>query len=407
MTEHKVLWIDDEPDSNFIERCQRRGIVLVPKKVRNEGIQELKANPTLYSGVILDVKMPKSQENEVASIDGFAEIKDEALSQKIPYFIYTGQPDIYSENWFTTTYKTFYHKGSCGDGELGEDELIRDMLDEFSKNQDRIVENIYENVFASLSKFGDIYQKAGLDILVPILKNIHYPVRDFKPSLHYNRLRIMIEYLFRIFNDKKILPDEFIPQGAVNINQSYYYLKGGNPDIIRFRYGNDKSEGTDADRVVPQYIEQILWPIISLGNNQSHSVQITGDDEKKITSFFEKQDAQYLIMGYALQLCEVIKWMDKNIDNIPYEGKKTPLPPKEDNKSQEQSQVVPIDIIEKYEGKVFDALYCDKGFWYVDNMILPCKKGNTLKKVKLQQITCNTSTNKEQFPYFAKYEIIQ
>lgn len=377
MTTHKVLWIDDDPDEEFIERCGRRGIALVTKKIRNEGITELKANLDSYSGVILDVKMPETNETEVAGMDGFADVK-QIVENRIPYYIFTGQPDLASEDWFCKTYKKFYQKGASGDGVLGSDDLLEDMLNDFNKSPERQIEDMYDSVFSSLEKFGANYRKVGVDILVPILKNLHFPSDDFNPALHYNQLRIMVEYIFRILNDRNILPDEFIENGDVNINQSYYYLTGGEPNHIKFRYGEK------GDRVFPKHFENILLPIITLGNTSSHSAKLTDKDEDKIKVFFDRNDARCLVMSFALQLCEVIRWMYKNIDSIPDKKRTSAL---------QRAK-------EKYEGDERIFKWNDEGFWYIDRLKISTDQAPLLRGT-IDKVYVNNGADSESFPFYA------
>ncbi|GEM_PF-5723113 len=96
-----------------------------------------------------------------------------------------------------------------------------------------------------------------------------------------------------------IIPDVCKEKGKINISQCTMFLSGRDADVVGVRYGKQ------GERIVPKYIQNILFSILDIGNQYSHS------NEKEI------EKVKYVLFGLTFQLCEVAKWMKRYIENHP------------------------------------------------------------------------------------------
>lgn len=303
MGEYKVLWIDDEYQNMdlFIEWClAEHNIVLVPFKTRREGMEELEEHINEYDAVILDAKACDESENELPNLEALRNARDRinqlALIRYLPMFIFTGQPDLLSNRTFENIFGNYYEKHTDNE------RLIRDLLQSIKDAPKRQIINRHSKVFNALDQLGlDITVKEHvLDMLQIAYSQEETSITRHK--LYYNFLRQLVEHIFRSFNRIGLIPDEFIINGKINLNQSSLYISGKNPQHIGLRYGKE------GDRIVPRYIENILRLVLDLGNKHSHTTDLEVMDENQLNDFFHQINSRYLIPSLIMQMCEVIIW---------------------------------------------------------------------------------------------------
>ncbi len=228
-------------------------------------------------------------------------------------------------------------------------------------------------------------------ILTNILLPLHFPADEpnFKPLHHYNQLRQLLEYIFRACNKVGLIPDQCMDGQNVNLSQSSLYLAGKNANIAGVRYGND------GDRVIPIYIENFIRSILDFGNSQSHTVELTTADKQNVESIFRAKKSQYIIFSLAMQICEVIIWIDRYISA--HNDKAVNL---------SKCKALPKDGA-KYNGRECVPVKDEKGFWHCEECLVIVKPENVGKTLRLRDIRPNTSTSKEIYPYFAYFDIVQ
>lgn len=396
---HVILWIDDEWDkmSAFRMECEDLyNLILEPYKTCKEGLLALERDLDKWDAVLLDAKMLDESENEVASLKGLRKAKqrlDELSSKKkIPYFIFTGQPDLSSDDNFRAFFDESYVKSR------DEKRLLDDIVTAINLVDRNQIKSNYQYLFSSLESLGILeYTKdTFLDILLPL----HYKEKEegFRPVHHYTQLRKVIEYLFRVCRDVGLLPEQCFEKGLVNLNQSSLYLAGQEPEKIGVRYG------AKDDRIVPEYIEKIIRSVLGFGNTSSHTVELDLEDQEKIENLFKSLKSNYLIYGLTLQLCEVVVWFANYI-------------PTHNDKEYNLSFCVPIlksknntqdDKFLQYEGQIFIPEKDEDGFWHCGECILSIKFWNAGDKMKLRQVTTNTKEKtKTKYPFFAYYDKVE
>lgn len=398
---HVVLWIDDEWDtmSAFRMECEDLyNLRLEPYKTCKEGLLALERELDRWDAVLLDAKMLDESENEVASLKGLRKAKqrlDELSSKKkIPYFIFTGQPDLSSDDNFRAFFDEFYVKSR------DEKRLLDDIVTAINLVDRNQIKSNYQYLFSSLESLGILeYTKdTFLDILLPL----HYKEKEegFRPVHHYTQLRKVIEYLFRVCRDVGLLPEQCFENGLVNLNQSSLYLAGKEPEKIGVRYG------AKDDRIVPEYIEQIIRSVLNFGNTSSHTVELELEDKEKLENLFKSLKSNYLIYALTLQLCEVVVWFANYIPT--HNDKEYNLSLCASILNENKDEALEAAKI-KYEGKIFTPEKDEEGFWHCEECSLAIKFWNAGDKMQLRQVTFNTNEKtKLKYPYYAGYaKIIQ
>lgn len=310
---YNVIWIDDEYDkmSAFQEECEEiHGIKLHPFRTQKSGMDALDNNLEKWDGVLLDAKMLDKDENETPRLVGLsnaiAHINQLAIRKAIPYFISTGQPDLMGSDIFEDSYGTYYIK------ERDDEKLFDDMKRIMGNSSRQQVMTMYSDVVESMNYM----DPRGTDIIINILEALHYPADNsvFDPLLHYTRLRLLMEYIFRACNKYEIIPSVCFDNDNVNLNQCYNYLRGKPAMVAHVRYGEE------GDRIVPEHIERILFSNLCLGNANSHSSTLTDEELVQIKNLLFKtpESSKYLLFGITLQMCEAIVWfgnyIQKNTD---------------------------------------------------------------------------------------------
>lgn len=303
MGKYKVLWIDDEYQKMdmFIELCiTKHDIELVPFRTRREGMEELEEHINEYDAVILDAKAYDESENELPNLEALRNARDRinqlTLIRYLPMFIFTGQPDLLSDKTFESSFGNYYEKHTDND------KLIKDLKQAIEDAPRRQIINRHSRVFKALGRLGlDVTVKEQvLDLLQLAYSQEETSVARHR--LYYNFLRQLVEHIFRSFNRIGLIPDKFVVNGKINLNQCSLYISGKNPIHIGLRYGNE------GDRIVPIYIENIIRLVLDIGNAHSHTADLEIMDDNQLNDFFHQVNSSYLIPSLTMQMCEVIIW---------------------------------------------------------------------------------------------------
>ena len=395
---HNVLWIDDQWDTldGFIEKAATvYNLSITPYRTSKAGIEAIRSDLDKWDAVILDAKGLDESENEATDVIGLRKAKDFllSLSKPIPYFIYTGQTDYLSSEFFKSAFGDFYSKYD------GYNKILKAVVDAIEKKVENQTIHNYQDLFSSLESLGisEYTKDTFLDILLPL----HYKEKEegFRPVHHYTQLRKVIEYLFRECHRVGLVPDACISNGIINLNQCSLYLAGKNPEKINLRYGEE------GDRIIPKHIERIIRSVLELGNTCSHSVELEDEDKEKIEELFRSFKSNYLIYGLTLQLCEAVVWFANYIAN-------------HNDKEENLNNCRPVKLLSnttrntldeaklQYEGKIFTPEKDEDGFWHCDECFLSLQYWNE-GHVKLKNVTNNTNEKtKIKYPYYAGYEKI-
>jgi response regulator RpfG family c-di-GMP phosphodiesterase len=226
---YNVLWFDDEPEKMlyFQEFCKDDySLNLESYKTRRDGLVALDRDVEYWDAVILDAKMFNETEDEKIGLQGLREVieklRDISRRKAIPYFIFTGQPDLVSDANFTEIFGDFYRKGD----KVEWVRLCDTMLSAIKATKENQIKAKYQDVFDALASMR--LPQETESILLNILLPLHYPdeYSGFISVNYYTRLRKVVEYLFRAFHRVGLVPDQCVLGGNVNLNQCSLYLAG-------------------------------------------------------------------------------------------------------------------------------------------------------------------------------------
>lgn len=383
---YEVLWIDDKWDkmTSFAEELEWvHKIKLSPFKTRLQGMKALEENLSKWDAILLDANIFDESENETPSIKGLRNAIDKinqlSTKRSIPKFISTGEPYLIDSNIFESGFGKYYIKGD------DDERLIADIKQAISLSEDNQIRSIYPEVFDSLVSIKA--NNSIIESIFDILKALHFPAfhPDFRPLLYYNQLRQLIESIFRSCNNYGIIPDECIP-GLVNINQCFMYLSGKEAKIAGVRYGEE------GERIIPNYIENILCSVLYLGNTYSHYTKLTEKEETLLEAFFETAKSRFIIWGLTIQLFDVIIWFDKYIRL-------------HQNKEENLLKVSKIEKIPEYEDSVITPEEDkENNVWHYKDCLLSISHW-TGGQMRLKNIKKNTNLKTRSiYPWFANYE---
>lgn len=398
-TTYEVIWIDDEWDkmTQFKEECKViHHINLHPFRTQKAGMDALDNDLWKWDAIILDAMIyDQSEENEKAKLTGLRKAIDHInqlyAHRPIPYFISTGQTDLMTDETFKDSFGKYYIK------ERDDLQLISDIKETVSKSTRYQVKSFYPEAIEQLASLNE----AAADFMLDILETMHFPAShpDFKPVLYYNQLRQILEWNYREANKFCIIPNECIVDDIVNLNQCSCYLSGKDARNVGIRYGEKRGEN-DFDRIVPQYIENMIFLILNLGNINSHTTILNEKEQHDLDLFLKSKvhNSRYLIFSLALQMCEITLWMKKYIENHHNI---------EENKSkcnnldslQLNGDVIGEELIGFIE--LHDGIYHIGDKFYLNPKTIQ-QRGWLGKKVKVIEKDINTnSASREKYPFFA------
>lgn len=387
---YNVLWIDDQWDTldGFIEKAATvYNLSITPYRTSKAGIEAIRSDLDKWDAVILDAKGLDESENEATDVIGLRKAKDFllSLSKPIPYFIYTGQTDYLSSDFFKSAFGDFYSKYD------GYNKILKAVVEAIEKKVENQIIHNYQDLFSSLESLGisEYTKDTFLDILLPL----HYKEKEegFRPVHHYTQLRKVIEYLFRACHRVGLVPDACISNGIINLNQCSLYLAGKVAEKINLRYGEE------GDRIIPKHIERIIRSVLELGNTCSHSVEFEDEDEEKIEELFRSFKSNNLIYGLTLQLSEAVVWFANYI-------------PTHNDKEYNLSFCKPIlnEIdIKNYEGKDFIIEQDDKNNFHCGQCRVSYKAAQHYKGklVTLHGVIRNDSKDKDGYLLYANFKL--
>lgn len=168
------------------------------------------------------------------------------------------------------------------------------------------VRGMYQGVFSFL----DTYCSPCSDIMEELLICLHFPEQGapINQYLYYNKLRTIIEHLYRYLNKVGIIPDDVIWKGnnIVNIFNCNRYLSYIPHDL----FGYTPIQYFDKDTAY------FLLALINVCNEASHS----GGDAQ--TEYREIE--RYSFFSNVLKLCSIVLYVQKNNDSSNFKTEKDP-----------------------------------------------------------------------------------
>lgn len=364
--EYKVIWIDDEWEKQleFKDECEELGIHLQPFSYQKAGMEELDRHPNSWDAVILDGEIKDKSEHEEPSTKGLLNalmhLASLPANRQIPRFISTGKDKVKDNEMLKD--EVIYIK------DLDDEKLIDDIRMTIDNIEKFRVKILYKEVIEFLSGIN----KEISDSIIAIFEKMHYPDSNehFDSKLYYNQIRQALECIFIEAKDKGVIPVECFNGDRANIDQCYRYLVGNPAYHAGVRYGQP------GERIVPEYIEDMMSMIKNLGNEFSHPNENT--------------KTHYLLFSLAFHLYEIAVWMYKYFDSPDIE--------------KDKGKCVKIERIsdDELEGIVEVQKIYHIGRKFVVNPGFVFKNGWIGKKVKIVKYGTNNDENLQKlYPYFA------
>ncbi len=269
---YNVIWIDDKYNEiDLPGNAEQENIYITPFKYGKDGIAELQAHIDNWDGVIVDVKCLWASDDEVDRIESFHKIKEELLILKgkrpIPFFVYSGQPDVQSDDSFKLSLngRKLYKKN------LDEEELLSDIKKEADKLPEVQIRHKYLDLVGELPS--DII-KEMTSILSYVEDNKLYETDVFP------KMRFVINWLMDKLNEYGLLA---VKHNGANISACSVYL--GKKELEEY---------------VPIHIQRSLHSCVEICNNGSHRIQIF--------NAVQNNEAPFLIRSTVFELLNILNW---------------------------------------------------------------------------------------------------
>lgn len=423
---YKVLWVDDQisKDENgnytiyaqgYISKAEDYNIELVGFDNWEEGEAELRKNFDDYSAIILDAfckisKNDSEQEEFITSILPSLNILFGEKRKLLPWYILSAGTMAN----FESTIKSARYQHAKHEEEWGEMLYLKRDEDDDNENVHNLFKNII-NVAQNMSmnvvlyRHKDSFNYMGKDkllssnarkLMLHMLSHIYFPENNTNFVFEGNPLRKVMEFVFRAAYSKGLLPKECFERGdQINLLEANRYMSGLNTKHSHLRYGNpgNKEEGRGGDSIFPEYMGNFTRAIIEFGSIDSHTNEAypyTIDDKDLSLTENEKE----LYFSFVLQLCHVIKYFGKFVENHPNV---------DSNKSM-------IKVLSRYDPAVFEGyegnIEQDKNnnFFCGECLLSYMAAQNSLgKRVRLHNVRNNDNPKtKFLYTFVAKFELI-
>jgi hypothetical protein len=282
---YNVIWIDDqwEDQQAFLIDAEQEGIDITPFTTSKSGMLELERYLYRWDGVILDAKVFNESEDEVAKITGLTnsikKIHELYSKRKIPYFVYTGQPDLLSSDLFEDMIKdTGYYRKPAD-----RDKLFSDIKNHANKQLETQIRHKYADVFEVCS---DEYLGASnKEKLLRIL--VAYEQNETNNPLYFNEIRKITESLFNCCSLKGLFPED-----CTETNARSFFL--GRKEMQVY---------------VPVYIQRNIHSVVVISQEGSHRLTIDND--------VQEGKSPYLFKSTVMELLNIILWYKQISDEHP------------------------------------------------------------------------------------------
>lgn len=271
MNKYKILWIDDQYEllSELMERCEvMNGFEITKCRFAKEGMNTFENHLEEWSAVILDAKVLMESLNEVPNLTGLRYCRDRINELKprryVPMFVFTGQPDLISNELFENLVDKYYSKGD------DDDQLIEDIISAADLQEETQIIHKHQTVF-------DVWPESKHDLL-RILKVLEK--EDWQNNSVLNDIRkIMSDIMFRL-NDRGLCTE--IHDGS-NLNACSRML------CLPYM-----------ETIIPVYIQRAIHTCVAVTNPGSHRTKTDSD--------VKDNKAPYLIRSLIYNMLDILYW---------------------------------------------------------------------------------------------------
>ena len=278
MNKYKILWIDDQYEllSELMERCEViNGFEITKCRFAKEGMKTFENHLEEWSAVVLDAKVLMESLNEVPNLSGLRYCRDCINELKprryVPMFIFTGQPDLISNEMFENMVDKYYSKGD------DDDQLIEDIISAADQQEETQIIHKHQIVF-------DTWPESRHD-LIRILKVLEN--EEWQNNSVLNDVRkIMNDVMTRLYE-----------RGFCSIKHDGSNLAECSR-ILGQRY---------MEEIIPVYIQRAIHSCVEITNPGSHRSETDSD--------VRDNKAPYLIRSLIYNMLDILYW-SKNLPAI-------------------------------------------------------------------------------------------
>ena len=393
----RVIWLDDD-----IYSAKLRGTVAMFRRnfdiIECETIEDFRTKSKRFEwdAAILDVlNKDERPEDVVAAIM--------IVGKGKPWFVFSGKESITREDNFVKKlleneeYARSYASLAIYEKSTHDKQLIED-IDNAVKNQ-RIWqgENQYERVLSiAKNELNDPdCRKHLLDILCAASG-----VTDIDSHLYYNRVRVILEWMFRAARKKGLLHDKcFDSQDRINLTDASLFM-AGKPTA----YSGVKCKVAHFPSLISQNVKNILF----ITGGASHTTEVEDKDILNLTSYWKEIDTPYLLFSIAFMLCDILVWFDKYSSEHPDIEANKQLWEDLDLEDSEQRDDYLSELLDTYKGYVGVVEQDAERNFHVGDCILPFKNHPPVGfKIRLLRVIKNEKQSQDQYPVFAvKFDVL-
>ena len=271
MNKYKILWIDDQYEllSELMERCEViNGFEITKCRFAKEGMKAFEKHLEEWSAVVLDAKVLMESLNEVPNLTGLRYCRDRINELKprryVPMFVFTGQPDLISNELFENMVDKYYSKGD------DDDQLIEDIISAADLQEDTQIIHKHQTVF-------DAWPESKHDLL-RILKVLGK--EDWQNNSVLNDIR-------KIMND---VMDRLNERGLCTVEHD-----GSNLNACSIMLCQPYME-----TIIPIYVQRAIHTCVAVTNPGSHRTKTDSD--------VKDGRAPYLIRSLIYNMLDILYW---------------------------------------------------------------------------------------------------
>lgn len=297
----RIIWLDDDIHASTfvptVNRFKKRFEI-----IECENIDDFRKNIKTYEwdAAILDVLNADEKVTDI--INSIFLIGNNKM-----WFVFSGKPQVTKNDGhdimsilkspdYTRSYspKLIYEKSS------DEDDLMRDIEKAVKNQRTWQVENEYENVLNIVDNIAE--DKDCRSHLLEILCAAS-GVNPIDTHLYYNRIRVILEWMFRAANEKGILHDKCIDvHKRVNLTEASLFMAGKDATLAGVRCKTT---------IFPYIIAQNVKNILNITGGASHTTKVEDKDIVNLTSYWQEIDTPYLLFSLTFMLCDILVWFDR------------------------------------------------------------------------------------------------
>lgn len=278
MNKYKILWIDDQYEllSELIERCElMHGFEITKCKFAKEGMRIFEKHLEEWSAVVLDAKVLMESLNEIPNLTGLRYCRDRINELKpkryVPMFVFTGQPDLISNELFENLVDKYYSKGD------DDDSLIEDIISAADLLEETHIIHKYQTVFNQ-------WPESKHDLL-RVLKALER--EDWGNNSILNDIRKIMSDVMNKLYEKGFCN---IPHDGANFAVC--------SKILCQRY---------MEEIIPVYVQRSIHSLVDITNPGSHRSTTDSD--------VAKGNAPYLIRTLIFEMLNILYW-GRNLNDI-------------------------------------------------------------------------------------------